>query len=153
MISQDSYPNMCLVSCSVVSNSLQPHWLQPARLLCPWGFSRQEYWSGLPCPPPGDLPNPGIKPRSLALQANCLPSEPPPQSLCWVLVAACRILVVACEIWFPDQGSNPGPLHWEHGVSATRPPRKSFPKVFYGSSDFSSLQQPQKFICDKNCKT
>ena len=32
------------------------------------GFSRQEYWSGLPCPPPGDLPVPGIKPTSLALQ-------------------------------------------------------------------------------------
>ena len=40
-------------------------------------FSRQEYWSGLPCPSPGDLPNPGIKPRSLALQADTLPSEPP----------------------------------------------------------------------------
>jgi len=33
----------------------------PSRLLCPWGFSRQEYWSGLPHPPPEDLPNPGIK--------------------------------------------------------------------------------------------
>ena len=33
-------------------------------LLCPWGFSRQEYWSGLPCPPPRDLPNPGIEPGS-----------------------------------------------------------------------------------------
>ena len=41
------------------------------------GFSRQEYWSGLPCPPPGDLPNPGIKPRSPALQADSLPSESP----------------------------------------------------------------------------
>ena len=41
------------------------------------GFSRQEYWSGLPCPPPGDLPNPGIKPRSPRLQADSLPSEPP----------------------------------------------------------------------------
>jgi len=41
------------------------------------GFSRQEYWSGLLCPPPGDLPNPGIKPRSPALQADSLPSEPP----------------------------------------------------------------------------
>ena len=39
------------------------------------GFSRQEYWSGLPCPPPGDLPNPGID-RSPALQADSLPSEP-----------------------------------------------------------------------------
>ena len=35
------------------------------------------YWSGLPCPPPRDLPNPGIEPRSLALQADSLPSEPP----------------------------------------------------------------------------
>ena len=41
------------------------------------GFSRQEYWSGLPFPPPGDLPNTGIKPGSPALQANSLPSEPP----------------------------------------------------------------------------
>ena len=41
------------------------------------GFSRQEYWSGLPCPPPKDLPNPRIKPRSPTLQANSLPSEPP----------------------------------------------------------------------------
>jgi hypothetical protein len=39
-------------------------------------FSRQEYWSGLPSPSPGDLPNPGIKPRSLALQADSLTSEP-----------------------------------------------------------------------------
>ena len=40
-------------------------------------FSRQEYWSGLPFPSPGDLPDPAIKPRSLALQADSLPSEPP----------------------------------------------------------------------------
>ena len=37
----------------------------------------QEYWSRLPRPPPGDLPNPGIQPRSPALQADSLPSEPP----------------------------------------------------------------------------
>ena len=41
------------------------------------GFSRQEYWSGLPCPPPGDLPDPGIEPRSPSLQADSLPTEPP----------------------------------------------------------------------------
>ena len=41
------------------------------------GFSRQEYWSGLPCPPPGDLPNPEIKLRSFAkFQVESLPSEP-----------------------------------------------------------------------------
>ena len=33
-------------------------------MLCPWGFSKEEYWSGLPCPPPGDLPNSGIEPGS-----------------------------------------------------------------------------------------
>ena len=39
------------------------------------GFPRQRYWSGLPFPSPGDLPDPGIKPRSLALQSDALPSE------------------------------------------------------------------------------
>ena len=39
------------------------------------GFSRQEYWSGLPCLPPGDLPNLGNEPRSLALQVDSLPSD------------------------------------------------------------------------------
>ena len=41
------------------------------------GFSRQEYWRVLPFPSPGDLPNPGIKPRSPALEADALTSEPP----------------------------------------------------------------------------
>ena len=41
------------------------------------GFSRQEYWSGFPLPSPGDLPDPGVKPRSPALQADSFSSEPP----------------------------------------------------------------------------
>ena len=41
------------------------------------GFSRLEYRRGLPCPSPGDLPDRGIEPRSPALQADALPSEPP----------------------------------------------------------------------------
>ena len=41
------------------------------------GFSRQEYWSGLPFLSPGDLPDPGIQPRSLAFQADALTFEPP----------------------------------------------------------------------------
>ena len=57
-----------VLSHSVVSDSL------PARLLCQWGFFRWDFWSGLPCPPPGDLPNPGIEPRSLALQVDSSPS-------------------------------------------------------------------------------
>ena len=52
------------------------------------GLPRQEYWSGLPFPPPGDLPNPGIKPRSRAapaspaLQVDSLPTEPPGKPFC-----------------------------------------------------------------------
>ena len=45
-------------------------------------FSRQEYWSGLPRPPPGDLPDPGIKLRSPTLQADSLPSEPAGKPQC-----------------------------------------------------------------------
>jgi len=41
------------------------------------GFSRQEYWNGLPFPSPGDLPNPGIEPKSPTLRADTLTSEPP----------------------------------------------------------------------------
>ena len=66
-----------MLSHSVASDSLQPHELKSARLLCPCGFSRQEYWSGFPCPSPQALPHPGIEPRSPALQADSLPSETP----------------------------------------------------------------------------
>ena len=45
------------------------------------GFSRQEYWSGLPFTSPEDLPDPGIKPGSPTFQADSLPSEPPGKSL------------------------------------------------------------------------
>ena len=61
----------------VVSDSLQTPWtaaLQASRCM---GFSRQEYWSGLLCPPPGDLLNPGIEPSSPTLQADSLQVEPP----------------------------------------------------------------------------
>ena len=47
------------------------------------GFSKQEYWSGLPCPSPGDLPDPGIEPGSAVLQADSLLSEPPGKPLLW----------------------------------------------------------------------
>ena len=44
-------------------------------------FSGQEYWSGLPCPSPVDLPNPGMEPRAPALQADSLPYEPPGKAI------------------------------------------------------------------------
>ena len=71
-----SFRYVCMLSHSVMSSSLQPRGPWPARLLCPQGFSRQEHWNGLPCPSPGHLPNPGIKPRFPALQVD---------SLAWIL--------------------------------------------------------------------
>ena len=65
---------LCVFSCSVVSDSEIP-WTVAHQAPLSMRFSRQEYWSGLPCPPPGDLPNPGIKPRSLTLQADSLLSS------------------------------------------------------------------------------
>ena len=68
----------CAALCSAASarsSSLRPHGPQPASLVCPCGSPSKG--GGLPCPPPGDLPNPGIVPRSPALQADSLPSEPP----------------------------------------------------------------------------
>ena len=80
------------------------------------GFSRQEYWSGLPFPSAGDLPNPGIKPKSPALQADCLPAELPGTArlLClWDFPdkstgVGCHFLLQGI---FLTQGSNLGLLH------------------------------------------
>ena len=59
-----------------MSDSLQPHGLWPARFLCPGDFSRQEYWSGLPFPPPRNLPEPGTEPTSPTLTGGFLTPEP-----------------------------------------------------------------------------
>ena len=68
---------MCVcVSHLVVSDSVTP-WTVAHQALLSMGFSRQECSSGLPFPSPGDLPDPEIEPRSPALQADSLPSEPP----------------------------------------------------------------------------
>ena len=86
------------------------------------GFSRQEYWSGLPFLSPGDLPDPGIKPRSPTLVADALTSEPPgkpfivsqfivleakiPRSNCWQICFLLRPFL-ACE-WPPSHCSSCG---------------------------------------------
>ena len=67
------YFKVISVSHSVVSNSLWPYGLWPTAPLS-IEFSRQEYWSGLPFPTPGDLPDPGIEPGFPALQVDSLPS-------------------------------------------------------------------------------
>ena len=62
----------CLTLCDPMDCSLVTYQAPPSM-----GFSRQECWSGLPLPSPGDLPNPGIEPGSPTLQADALLSEPP----------------------------------------------------------------------------
>ena len=60
---------LCLTLCDPMTVG---HWASLSM-----AFSRQEYWSALPCPSPGDLSDPGIEPMSPALQADSLPSKPP----------------------------------------------------------------------------
>ena len=74
-----SFSDSCLVACVCVCWSLgrvqlfvTPRTVARQSPLS-MEFSRQEYWGGLPCSPPGDLPDPGMEPRSSALQANSLP--------------------------------------------------------------------------------
>jgi len=61
-----------VLSCSVVSDSFVTPWTVAHQAPLSMGFPRQEYWSGLPFPTPGDLLDPGIKPASPVLQADSL---------------------------------------------------------------------------------
>ena len=87
------------------------------------GYSRQEYWSGLPFPSPGDLPDPGIEPRSPAFQADTLPSEPPQKPVHSMVLGNCiikcihhysiihssfTVLKISCSAYSP-------PLPWTPG--------------------------------------
>ena len=64
------------------------------------GFSRQEYWSGMPFPSPRDLPDPGIEPRSPTLQADALPSEPPGKPNFLEIHPSCRLCQEpSCYCW------------------------------------------------------
>ena len=70
---------MCVLSCSVVSDSFETPWTVACQAPLTMEFSRLEYWSELPFPPPGDLPKPGIKPTSLtspALAGRFFSTEP-----------------------------------------------------------------------------
>ena len=84
----------------------------PPGSFCPQGFSRQEYWSGFPSPPPGNLPNPGTQPRSPSLQSDSLPSESPGKPyiyICIFLFSQHKILltIIGCFNTYPS-------LHHSH---------------------------------------
>ena len=76
----DKLPYSCVVLCLVTQlcpTLLDPTDCSPPRILCPRGFSRQEYWNGFSCPPKGDLSNLELKLRFPSLQADSLPAELP----------------------------------------------------------------------------
>ena len=97
---------LCLVtkSCPTLCNAVG---CSPPNTLCLWAFSRQEYWSGFPCPPSGDLPNPGIECRSPALQMGSLPSEPPGKPKNTGVGGLCLLQEI-----FPTQELDQGLLHY-----------------------------------------
>ena len=67
----------CVLSCSVLSDSCVTPWTVPRQAPLSMGFPREEYWSGLPFPPPGDLPNPGIQLTSPVLAGGFFTTESP----------------------------------------------------------------------------
>ena len=79
----------------------------------PMRFSRQEYWSGLPCPPLGDLPNPGTEPRSPAFQVDSFTTEPSGKPnmllLKWKLLSCVRFFVTP---WTIHSMEFSGPEYW-----------------------------------------
>ena len=70
-------PVICHCLVTVVSYSFMTPWTVTQQIPLSMGFLKQEYWSGLPFPSPGDLPDPGIKPGSSALAGKLFTIEPP----------------------------------------------------------------------------
>ena len=86
-----------------MSDSVQPHGLQPAKAPLSMGFSRQKYWTGLVCPSAGDLPDSGIKPTSLTSnlhqQTGSLPLVPPGKPLDLILILTVLCLCCCAQVF------------------------------------------------------
>ena len=113
---------MCVLRCLVMSNSLWLHGAHQAPLSME--FSRQEYWSGLPFPPPGDLPDPGTEPMSPALAARFFTTMPPGKP---IHSAGCILLAAVVSWYFPlvfsaTAHSTPSPFYHVSGTSILKPP-------------------------------
>ena len=120
-------------------------WIVTCQAPLSMGFSRQEYWSGLLCPPPGDLPDPGIEPTSPvspALQADSLPDKPS-SGMFTTLSHSYLFLARIFKIWASPGGSMTKNLHANEGAmgsipglgrSAPRRKRQPTPILFPGES-------------------
>ena len=84
LLDSSSARSVSTLSCFSSVRVFAALWTIARQTPLPMRFSRQEYWSELPCPPPGDLPNPGMEFRSPALQGDSLPSEPPGKPHKWI---------------------------------------------------------------------
>ena len=120
-------------------------WMQIASVFAtPWNIahqaplsmelSRQEYWSGFPFPSPGDLPDPGIKPRSPTFQADSLPSGPPGKP--WMQMRFCQIDSLAWAL----QGRHEAEVLWL--LNAGKPAREDLVsrgscRSYFGNTKFS----------------
>ena len=94
---------MCVcVSHSVMSDSATS-WTVAHQAPLSMGFSRQEYWSRLPCPSLGDPPNPGIESMSPALRVDSLPSEPQGKPIMCVCVCVCVCICYDLNICVPTK--------------------------------------------------
>ena len=122
MVVMASQMYACVARCfSRVQLSVTP-WTVAHQAPLSIAFSRQEYWSRLPFPSPGNLPNPGIESRSPALQVDSLPAEP--QGKPKNTGVGCYFLL---QRIFPTQGLNPRLLcllHWQVGSLLLAPPGK-----------------------------
>ena len=83
---------VCVLSCFSRVQLFATLWTVACQASLSIGFSRQEYWSGLPFPSPGNLPDPGVEPRSPVLQVDSLPSDPPGKPLYSAAAAAAKSL-------------------------------------------------------------
>ena len=143
-----AFPHFCKHTCSVasvVSDSVWPHGLQPARVLCPWGFSRQEHWGGLPCPPPGDPPGPGIRPMSLMSPA--LVGEFFTTSAPWAALLHTYSTPDEHFHSFPAEASHP--VRVAH-ISFNHMTAKPYFSLFFCASSFSH-EFAEVLACSGNC--
>ena len=98
-------------------------------------FSRQEYWGGLPCPSPGDLPDPGIEPMSPSLQSDSLPTEPLSQDTKSSLL--CSNPHSECLFWGPQCPYPSEDVGWDHPISSQQ---VSLAFHFYMGWEFRCLE-------------
>ena len=93
--SERTREDVCAPSLSRVRLCVSP-WSAARQAPLSMGILQARIWSGLPCPPPGDLPNPGIEPRSPTLQTDSLPSEPPGEPKCEAILS----IINSRNVWW-----------------------------------------------------